>query len=96
MTPSAAALPWNADQQYPETIDGKDVGPRGHAVYTGWVNACGHPAIALPGNPSPGGLPTGFQLVGRFGADELLLDVARQYETANPWSSRWPALALQD
>lgn len=96
MTPSAAALPWDAEQPNPETIDGMNVGPRGHAVYTGWVNACGHPAIALPANPSPGGLPTGFQLVGRFGADDLLLDVGRKYEVANPWSTRWPALALQN
>ena len=96
MTPSAAALPWDAEQPYPETIDGRNVGPRGHAVYTGWVNACGHPAIALPGEPAPSGMPTGFQLVGRFGSEDLLLEVARRYESANPWSSRWPALALRD
>ena len=95
MTPSAAALPWPADQPYPEIIDGRSVGPRGHAVYTGWVNACGHPAIALPGNPSPDGMPTGFQLVARFGADEQLFAIAAQYERVHPWASRWPALALE-
>jgi aspartyl-tRNA(Asn)/glutamyl-tRNA(Gln) amidotransferase subunit A len=61
-------------------------------VYTGWVNVCGHPAINLPGLPSRSGLPIGFQLIGRFGADELLLDVARRYEKANPSPERWPGI----
>jgi aspartyl-tRNA(Asn)/glutamyl-tRNA(Gln) amidotransferase subunit A len=94
MTPSAAALPWPAEQPYPETIDGKKVGPRGHAVYTGWINACGIPAINLPGASSRRGLPIGFQLAARFGNDRLLLELASQYEAANPWRERWPAIAL--
>ena len=81
MTPSAAALPWPAAQPYPTEIDNQQVGPRGHAVYTGWVNACGHPAINLPAVSSTTGLPIGFQLVGRFGADAQLLNVAEQYES---------------
>jgi aspartyl-tRNA(Asn)/glutamyl-tRNA(Gln) amidotransferase subunit A len=94
MTPSAAALPWPAEQPYPETIDGQKVGPRGHAVYTGWVNACGVPAINLPCAPSRNGLPIGFQLAARFGADRLLLDLAARYEAAFPWKQSWPAIAL--
>jgi aspartyl-tRNA(Asn)/glutamyl-tRNA(Gln) amidotransferase subunit A len=94
MTPSAAAQPWPADQPFPPEIDGQPVGPRGHAVYTGWVNACGHPAISLPADPAPDGIPIGFQLVARFGADEVLLGLARLYEQARPWADRWPDLAL--
>lgn len=94
MTPSAAALPWPAEQPYPEVIDGKQVGPRGHAVYTAWVNACGVPAISLPCAPSQRGLPIGFQLAARFGADRLLLGLAASYEAENPWRSRWPQLAF--
>ena len=96
MTPSAAALPWPAEQPYPEVIDGKKVGARGHAVYTGWVNACGIPAINLPCAPSRRGMPIGFQLATRFGADRLLLEIAERYEQADPWRERWPAMALQD
>jgi aspartyl-tRNA(Asn)/glutamyl-tRNA(Gln) amidotransferase subunit A len=93
MTPSAAALPWPAEEPFPPTIDGQAVGPRGHAVYTAWVNACGHPALALPTAPAPNGLPIGFQLVGRFGADDLLLEIGGRFEEAQPWGDRWPALA---
>lgn len=95
ITPSAAALPWPAAQPYPPEIAGRAVGPRGHAIYTGWVNACGHPAINLPAPPSAGGLPIGFQLVGAFGQDAQLLQLAADYERANGRGWRWPALAEQ-
>lgn len=92
MTPSAAALPWPADEAFPPVIDGRPVGPRGHAIYTAWVNACGHPAIALPSDPADSGAPIGFQLIGRFGADERLFQLAREFEQARPWAQRWPAM----
>ena len=94
MTPSAAALPWAAAEAHPTIIAGSSVGPRGHAVYTGWVNACGHPAINLPSSPSRAGLPIGFQLVARHGDDALLFDIGAQYETAAPFAQRWPHMAL--
>ncbi|MDQ0455610.1 amidase [Rhizobium paknamense] len=76
LTPSAAALPWPADQAYPDVIDGKPAGPRDHAVFTGWVNIAGLPAISLPVATSREGLPIGAQLVGGFGRDDTLLNFA--------------------
>lgn len=89
VTPATAALPWPAALPYPTLIDGQPVGPRGHAVFTGWVNAAGLPAIALPTAPSHEGLPIGVQLIAGFGRDHALLDLAAQFESSGAaW--HWP------
>jgi aspartyl-tRNA(Asn)/glutamyl-tRNA(Gln) amidotransferase subunit A len=84
LTPTAAALPWPADQPYPSEIAGCPAGPRDHAVFTGWVNVAGLPAISLPVALSAAGLPIGVQLVAGFGADASLLEFAQQVAAAHP------------
>ena len=93
MTPTCAAMPWSVDIPFPPEIDGQPVGPRGSAVYTGWVNACGHPAISVPGETSDLSLPVGMQFVGGFGRDEVLLRLARQIENERSWLETWPDIA---
>ena len=90
LTPTAAAMPWRAEDTHPTSIAGQPVGPRGHAVFTAFVNAAGLPAIALPAPTDH--LPIGFQLIGREGADELLCSLAAEYEAAYPWRDRRPSL----
>lgn len=92
LLPSAAAMPWDAAQPFPNVIDGKAVGPRGHAVYTGWVNAAGLPAFVAPA-PTSNRLPIGFQLVGDLGSEDGLFEIARNYESAEPWADSWPPIA---
>jgi aspartyl-tRNA(Asn)/glutamyl-tRNA(Gln) amidotransferase subunit A len=92
LTPAAAAPSWPAEESHPPTIAGQPVGPRGHAVFTGFANVAGCPAIALPCSPSHADLPIGLQLVARPGADETLVALAKRYEAARPWRERRPLL----
>lgn len=92
MTPAAAAQPWPAGQEFPPEIAGQPVGPRGHAVFTGWVNACGHPAVAIPAGFDSTGVPAGFQIAGQLGSDEALLDIAAEFECTHPWSQTMPEM----
>lgn len=92
VTPAAAALPWPAAEAFPPVIAGQPVGPRGHAVFTGWVNAAGLPAVALPCEQSREGLPIGVQLIGDYASDDALLELAASFEAAAPGGWRWPAL----
>jgi Asp-tRNA(Asn)/Glu-tRNA(Gln) amidotransferase A subunit family amidase len=72
------------------------LGPEGlihYSPFTPLANMTGQPAISLPLAMSTKGLPIGVQLVGRFGADALLLQLAAQLELARPWRDRIPPLA---
>jgi amidase len=55
-------------------------------------NISGHPAISLPLGQSAEGLPIGVQLVAAAGRDDLLLQVAAQFEQAMPWAGRLPPI----
>jgi len=58
--------------------------------FTGAFNVTGQPAISIPATWNGDGLPIGVQLVADRSAEELLLRVASQLESAHPWSHRTP------
>lgn len=84
LMPASAAHPWPAGESHPPEIGGVPVGPRGHAVYTGWVNAAGLPALAFPASVEAG-LPIGMQLVGGMGRESWLMDVVEPILTPFRW-----------
>ncbi|MEK9660215.1 MAG: amidase family protein, partial [Alphaproteobacteria bacterium] len=92
LLPTSAAMPWPAETRFPKTIAGREAGPRGAAIFSTWVNALGLPGLALPAPVADGSLPIGFQLVGDYGSDALLLELGTRYEAAAPWRERWPNL----
>ncbi len=56
-------------------------------------NATGQPSITLPCGFDRDGLPIGLMLSGRRSEDDLVLRVARAYESATPWHARRPPIA---
>src|SRR5579872_4035868 len=97
-TLSRTALPIDQDFFGPIEIDGELV-PNLRAAwypYTMPFNLTGNPAISLPCGFDKAGLPIGLQLVGRCGADALLLKCAAAFERARPWAQRRPNLPELD
>jgi amidase len=60
--------------------------------FTRPLNLTGQPAISVPLGWPADGLPRGAQLVADYGRDDLLIRLAAQLETAEPWSGRIPGL----
>lgn len=60
--------------------------------YTHPFNLTGNPAVTLPAGLHSDGLPVAIQLVGRRGADALLVRAAALFEQARPWGHLRPPL----
>lgn len=58
--------------------------------FTPPFNMSGQPAINLPLEWTPDGLPVGVQLVAGYGREDLLFRIASQLEQAKPWANRTP------
>ena len=72
---------------------GPEVDPREHLVrllrfasFTALQNVSGAPGISMPMAMSAHGLPIGIHAAGRFGQEQMLLDLAAAIEQAQPWA----------
>jgi Asp-tRNA(Asn)/Glu-tRNA(Gln) amidotransferase A subunit family amidase len=85
LTPSAAGLLWPKSEPYPKKIAGQNSAPRASAIYTTFGNLAGLAAISIPGGRSAKGHPIGVQIAGPPGSEELILNIAEQFESVQPW-----------
>ena len=58
--------------------------------YTPAGNASGQPGISLPLHWTQDRLPVGIHLMAEYGREDILLSLAAQIESAEPWIDRYP------
>lgn len=84
-TPTTGTTAFRAEGPMPTEIDGRPIKPM-HSIYTYPFNVSGHPACNVPCGFDADGLPVGLQIVGRRHDDLLVLQLARAFERAHPWT----------
>ncbi|MDF0581979.1 amidase [Bradyrhizobium yuanmingense] len=77
---------------YEVDSDERNASSRSDGAFLVPMNASGLPAISLPTHLSQQGLPIGVQLMGRYGAEAVLLKVANALESAINWQNRCPPI----
>lgn len=94
--PVSQVPPFSVEQAYVNEIQGQRM-----ANYLEWMQSCcvitvtGCPAISVPCGFTPNGLPVGIQLVGRYGDDWGLLQLAHAFEQATSVGKTRPRVATK-
>lgn len=91
ISPTTPCVAWPNDQPGPTHIGGVPVAPRGHAVFTPFVNHAMAAAISIPCGRGRDGLPVGMQVIAPRGHDRQLLRAAKTIESALQYRLARPA-----
>ena len=89
--PTSQVWPFPVEWTWPRAIAGKTMD-----TYHRWMEVVipasliGLPAVAVPAGFGDAGLPMGVQLIGRYGDDQGLLDLAQGYHRATRWPQHKP------
>ncbi|MGH3256985.1 MAG: amidase [Streptosporangiaceae bacterium] len=75
--PTVQVVPFPVETEWVAEINGEPM-----VTYIDWMRSCSritvtvHPAVSVPAGLTAAGLPVGLQLVGRYGGDRRLLELA--------------------
>lgn len=91
--PVTQVQPFPLESEYPTSINGEP-----QATYLDWMRSCfyvtvpGHPTISVPAGFDRAGLPIGLQIIGRYGDDFGVLQLAEAFTQASGFGQRRPPL----
>ena len=83
LTPTVAEIGWFADGRLSDDSPAGLSPPESYS--TALQNITGHPAISLPLSVMSSGLPGALQITAGRYREDLLLDMAQNWERTNPW-----------
>ncbi|MGD9713039.1 MAG: amidase [Thermomicrobiales bacterium] len=92
LTPTLPCEAFPVGQACPDAIAGQPTTYLGWTTFTYPFNLTGSPAATVPAGFTESGLPVGLQIVGRRGADALVLSAAAAFERLRPWAQNRPDL----
>ena len=84
LTPTLPTIAFTAGLDQPGSVAGRPTEYLSWTAFTYPFNVSGQPAATVPCG-SVDGLPVGLQIIGRRGADALVLRAAAAFEAAHPW-----------